>query len=103
MDEDYDWLSRTRLRRRCKNVELLKGVRPVSEIADGCHIRIGLLLVSEKWRIELGCASRVVNRAYFTQAFGNVRRHLSEHHVGDSRQREQRCDEEEMVHGEPPL
>src|SRR5258708_30539141 len=101
VDEDNDCLGRTRRRRRCKDVEFFKGIRPVSDIADDCHILVGLLVVSEKRRVELGGAGRVVNRADLADAFGDVRRHLRERHAGSGRQPEQRCDEEEMVHGDP--
>src|SRR3954447_9940121 len=102
MDEDDDWLSRTRLRRRCKHVEFLKGVRPERDIANDCHIRVGLLLVSKQRRVELGGGGRVVNRADLAEAFGNVRRHLREHQAGSGREREQRPDEEEIAHGDLP-
>jgi hypothetical protein len=71
-----DWLGRTRHRRSRKDVELLKRIRPVSDIADGCHIGVRLLLAGEQWRIELGGTGPVDNRADLPDAFGNVRRHL---------------------------
>src|SRR5436190_7610977 len=85
VDEDNDWLGRTRRRRRCKDVEFFKEIRPVSNIADDCHIRVGLLVVSEKRGVELGGAGPVDNRADLADAFGDVRRHLRERHAGSGR------------------